>query len=130
VLTLLRSKLRSPILIPVSGNHHHPAAGETTETTMTTELITGNTYPVKDQIKALGGRWDAAAKGWRVPAESADQARSLVSGAPKSAPRASNGGAAYSKEAWLRAHPKTGCSCGSREGYMGKYDCATCREDF
>lgn len=30
-----------------------------------TVLVTGNTYPVKDSIKALGGRWDAIAKGWR-----------------------------------------------------------------
>ena len=52
---------------------------------MSTILITGNTYPVKDQIKALGGRWDAQAKGWNVPAEKADEAKALVSGAPKSA---------------------------------------------
>jgi hypothetical protein len=95
----------------------------------TTVLVTGNTYPVKDSIKALGGRWDAAAKGWRVPAAVAPQAQALVSGAPKSAPRSSNGGAAYSKEAWKRAHPRTGCSCGSREGYIGKYDCASCVHD-
>jgi hypothetical protein len=46
--------------------------------------ISGNTYPVKDQIKALGGRWNADQKAWMVPAEKADQARRLVSGAPKS----------------------------------------------
>lgn len=45
-----------------------------------TVLITGNTYPVKDQLKALGGRWDGQAKGWRVPAGRADEARALVSG--------------------------------------------------
>ena len=32
-----------------------------------TVLITGNTYPVRDALKELGGRWDPAAKGWRVP---------------------------------------------------------------
>lgn len=52
--------------------------------TTTTVLVTGNTYPVKDQIKALGGRWDAAAKGWRVPTDKAAEAQALVSGAPKS----------------------------------------------
>jgi len=51
-------------------------------TNSNTVLITGNTYPVKDSIKALGGRWDAAAKGWRVPADKAAQAQSLVAGAP------------------------------------------------
>jgi len=52
--------------------------------TTNTVLITGNTYPVKDALKDLGGRWDAAAKGWRVPADKADAARALVAGtAPK-----------------------------------------------
>lgn len=56
--------------------------------TTNTVLVTGNTYPVKDQIKELGGRWDAAAKGWRVPADKADAARALVAGtAPKSPAR-------------------------------------------
>jgi hypothetical protein len=45
-----------------------------------TTLITGNTYPVKDQLRSMGGRWDASAKGWRVPASVADEARRLVSG--------------------------------------------------
>lgn len=31
-------------------------------------IWTGNTYPIRDKIKALGGTWDAAAKAWRVPA--------------------------------------------------------------
>lgn len=31
-------------------------------------MWTGNTYPARDEIKALGGRWDAKEKGWRVPA--------------------------------------------------------------
>jgi hypothetical protein len=44
--------------------------------------ITGNTYPVKDQIKALGGRWDAENKCWDVPDDKADAARALVAAAP------------------------------------------------
>lgn len=54
---------------------------------MATVLITGNTFPVKDQLKALGGKWDAAGKGWAVPEEKAEEARGLVAGA-KSAPPA------------------------------------------
>jgi len=92
-------------------------------------LVTGNTYPVKDELKALGARWDAANKGWRVPAAKAAEAQALVAGAPKSAPRASGGSSSYSKESWKRAHPRTGCSCGSREDYIGKYDCASCLHD-
>jgi hypothetical protein len=52
---------------------------------MKTVLITGNTYPVKDKIKALGGHWDANAKGWQVPETAAQQAKLLVESAPKTA---------------------------------------------
>lgn len=46
------------------------------------QAISGNTYPVKDQIRGLGGRWDAERKVWMVPDERAAEARALVSGAP------------------------------------------------
>jgi hypothetical protein len=92
-----------------------------------TVLVTGNTYPVKDAIKSLGGRWDAAAKGWRAPADKAPQAQALVAGAPKSAPRAtsysSRRGGSY-RGRW------TGCSCGSREGNPRDSDCASCQHDY
>ena len=42
--------------------------------------IVGNTYPVKDQIKALGGQWNAAAKAWMVPQARAKEAWALVNG--------------------------------------------------
>lgn len=48
---------------------------------MKTELITGNTYPVKEQIKALGGTWSKLAQGWLVPEENAEKARELVANA-------------------------------------------------
>ena len=41
-------------------------------------LITGNTYPVKEEIKALGGKWNSQAKGWDVPDENAAKAQALV----------------------------------------------------
>lgn len=47
--------------------------------------ITGNTYPVKDSIKALGGRWNAANRCWNVPADRADEARALVAGSGQKA---------------------------------------------
>lgn len=46
-----------------------------------TVLITGNTYPVRQELARLGGVWDATAKGWRVPASKAEEARKLVGGA-------------------------------------------------
>ena len=41
-------------------------------------LIKGNTYPVRDQLRAMGGTWDATARGWRIPADRADEARALA----------------------------------------------------
>lgn len=46
--------------------------------------IMGNTYPVKDQIKALGGRWNPDQKVWMVPEDKAEAARALVVAAPES----------------------------------------------
>ena len=57
--------------------------------------ITGNTYPVKDQLKALGGKWNADAKAWMVPAAKADEARALVNNAQKQSSNHSHGGKRY-----------------------------------
>jgi hypothetical protein len=43
--------------------------------------ITGNTYPVRDILKRLGGTWDAARKAWIVPDDKAAEARSVVNAA-------------------------------------------------
>ena len=48
--------------------------------------IAGNTYPVRDKLKALGARWDADRKVWTVPPSKADQARAIVDSAPAQAP--------------------------------------------
>lgn len=45
--------------------------------------IKGNTFPVKDKLRALGGRWDADEKVWKVPPAKAEEARKLVENAPK-----------------------------------------------
>lgn len=42
--------------------------------------ITGNTYPVKDQLKAIGGKWNPDEKAWMVPDNKADDARKIVTG--------------------------------------------------
>lgn len=43
--------------------------------------IEGNTYPVRDQLKALGARWNAAGKYWEISADKAAQANKIVAGA-------------------------------------------------
>lgn len=48
--------------------------------------ITGNTYPVKDALKAIGARWDADRKCWTITDKKADEARKIVANAPAQAP--------------------------------------------
>lgn len=53
---------------------------------MTLVPISGNTFPVKDQIKNLGGRWDSVRKVWMVPEAHAAKARELAAGAHRTQP--------------------------------------------
>ncbi len=46
---------------------------------MAMKLITGNTFPVKDKLKELGGKWDPDSKGWKVPDDKEKEALDLVS---------------------------------------------------
>jgi len=85
--------------------------------------ISGNTYPVRAELDALGGIWNGAIKAWMVPANRAEEAKRLVSqGTVK-------------KPSWraLRTNPsrgrRTGCSCGSVEGQSRSSDCWTCKHD-
>lgn len=76
--------------------------------------ITGNTYPVRERLKALGGRWDAARQCWMVPEDRAEEARRLVADAPVQ--RRCGG---------VRASgPRTCKTCGQRINY-GVY-CGKC----
>jgi hypothetical protein len=63
------------------------------ETTPALVGISGNTFPVKDKLKALGARWNPLTRCWDVPADRADEARAIVGGgsnkpAPAAAPAA------------------------------------------
>lgn len=42
------------------------------------QQITGKTYPVKDQLKAMGARWNARAKAWEIADELAPAAWAVV----------------------------------------------------
>ena len=76
-----------------------------------TTTITGNTYPVKEAIKALGGRWNRAAQGWDVPTERAEEARRLVDEAGPSAPRPTRSGPRGRRRYY---HPEDGGSTYTR----------------
>ena len=96
----------------------------TTQCTERRVEITGNTYPVKEQIKALGGRWNPRAKSWSVPASRADEARALVSDAPPSRSfGARRQGLSY-KEQHGRCEDAPCCGCCGPQGdgdYYGRY---------
>lgn len=70
--------------------------------------ITGNTYPVREKLKALGGRWNQWAKCWEVPEAVADQARALVP----------------SQKVCGTRRPKACATCGCRINY-GRF-CGKC----
>ena len=72
--------------------------------------LSGNTYPVKDQLRALGGKWDPTSKAWLVPDDKIDEARSMVAA----------GTAGGSKPATRRRFVRC-ADCGSRPGVI---DCA------
>jgi hypothetical protein len=69
--------------------------------------VTGNTYPVKDQLKALGARWNPEAKAWMVAADKADAARRIVAGAPAQSSR-------FARPSYRRSNYRrddSNCSC-------------------
>lgn len=62
------------------------------KTTKYMVAITGNTFPVKEQLKALGARWNGEQKAWMIHPTKAEQARTIVAGAgPKKSFGQSNG---------------------------------------
>ena len=49
--------------------------------------ISGNTYPVKDALKAIGAKWDSDRKAWTITDKKLDEAKAIVANAPPQAPR-------------------------------------------
>lgn len=76
--------------------------------------ITGNTYPVKDALKALGAKWDADRKCWTITDSKADRARKIVENAPAQKP----------------ATPGKCVKCGGnvKPPYHGVKRCSNCRD--
>lgn len=55
-------------------------------------LVTGRTYPHRDALRAMGGRWDRMDKGWRFSTQAAaDAATALVEGTATPARPITNG---------------------------------------
>lgn len=66
----------------------------------------GNTFPIKDQIKNLGGHWDGDARKWWVGKTKQADAERLVSGAAQQTAQAPTEGAPDSQEVLGRADYK------------------------
>ena len=51
------------------------------------KAIVGNTYPVREKLRALGGRWNSTQNAWLVPADKVEEAKTLVANAPRNTPQ-------------------------------------------
>jgi len=78
----------------------------------TYEPVGGNTYPVREKLAALGGKWDPAIKAWRIPTERVTEAKVIVASA---GPKQPFSGARSSGQ-----RRSTGCG--------GRYECYECEE--
>jgi len=89
--------------------------------------VTGNTYPVKEQLKAIGARWSSATKLWLVPIDKADTARAIVAAAPKREWTKTDAIAAAARK--RGETPGTCADCGARCKYPYS-QCWDCRESL
>lgn len=88
--------------------------------------ITGNTYPVKDALKAMGARWNADKKCWMIAASKAQEAAAIVGTAGPKKPSRSFAQPFAANRAW--AHRKNGGVgfCGAPG--CGRSGCRDCRD--
>jgi hypothetical protein len=86
--------------------------------------VTGNTYPVKEKLKALGARWNGVDKVWMVDADKLDEAQRIVaSGAVAGAQRS------FSSQPSFRPSRCKECGCaGSR--YNPIYRSGVCKDCY
>ena len=45
-----------------------------------TIAITGNTYPVKEALKAIGAKWNQATRAWMIDESKADEVSKIMKG--------------------------------------------------
>lgn len=90
--------------------------------------VAGNTYPVKEELKALGARWDAGEKAWMVPAEKAAEAQRIVAAAGPKKPYSGAkiyGARTYGDaQVWAQRHNDGIGFCGARG--CGRNGCEDC----
>jgi hypothetical protein len=75
-------------------------------------ILVGDTYAVKDTIKALGGIWDKFDKSWLMPdADTLARAQVLVNAQPKKTTTRTGG---YRRSSYRRSGPYECEECGDR----------------
>ena len=98
--------------------------------------ITGNTYPVKEQLKALGAKWNQDCKAWQIDSAKLGQAEAIVRGqTPAQAGKCSKCGTAVKAPytiCWnCRPAPTTCKQCGCRADRWNKiYKNGVCRNCY
>jgi len=84
--------------------------------------VTGNTYPVKDELKALGARWNGDLKAWMVPSDKAEEAQRIVAGADPKKPYSGSGRSFGARSNYGSRRQDESCElCG-----RNKYTCGHC----
>ncbi len=79
--------------------------------------IIGNTYPVKELLKQLGGIWNRDRKAWMVPVANQDKAQKIVDSVPSRF-------AYRTKQIGVRCEDAPCCGCCGPQGdgdYYGRY---------
>ena len=88
--------------------------------------ITGNTYPVKEKLKALGARWNGDKKAWMVTADKAEEAQRIVAGAGPKPPRTFGARSFADRASWAIRHNGGVGFCGAPG--CGRNGCRDCRD--
>jgi len=118
-----------------TGPNPEPQKKKNMATSQNLIAITGNTYPVKDQLRAMGASWNAADKAWMISADKADKAREIVGSATpaRTVGRANRYGSYRTIGQRQNARMRSGwsgCPCGSIEGSPRSSDCRQCQHDY
>lgn len=99
--------------------------GMTTNQNQTNVAITGNTYPVKEKLKAIGARWNGDLKAWMVSEDKAAEAKAIVAGAGPAQFRSGSGFRSAQAAHYRRSGSDVGF-CGARG--CGRNGCRDCRD--
>ena len=93
---------------------------------MTMAMISGNTFPVKDQLKKLGGKWDKNENAWFVPMDKEVEALALVSDEPRKTAASQS----YSRPAYSSRYAGAKCpTCGGGSSVCGGAKGQTCDQE-